>query len=277
LSARISVDDPKGGGKALRGAAQAASTDPIVQFLWSTIGSGEYSGCDAASPCPEQAMAWARVEPDNGLAWLPPLSELSKSGDERAIDEAISEMAHAKVYDDHFVDTWLAFRKAIAARPMPASMVASALHGANMGIRDPIGEANSIMAMAYAAAVPQAVQALTHACRPQSHPQADPARFENCARIGRNMVKSDSSVLTKHMGFAVVRSSGQQNDTDRELRRVLDWRQQAAVEAMNRPHGGEGYFDDLAATGSESRAQELLLARAGIALDPPKDWKGRGE
>jgi len=277
LFARISFDDPKAGGKALREAAQAAPTDPLVQFLWSTIGSGEWSGCDAASPCPEQAMAWARAEPSNGLAWLPPFNDLYKSGDEKAIDEAIAQMARAQAYDDHVIDAWQAYRKAIAARPMPAQVEATV--GTALGTESlhPREDAEGIMAMAYAATLPLPLNSLTRACRREAHPDLAPARFENCARIGRAILDSNSSMILKTIATAVVRVSGQQNDADREAKRVLYWRQQAAVEAMNRPHGAEGYFADLVSTGSETRAQDLLLTRQGVALTPPKEWKAPGD
>lgn len=275
LSARMSYENPKQAGKVLREAAQAAPTDPLVQFLWSSMGPGEWSGCDAASPCPEQSVAWAHLEPDNGLAWLPPFEALYKAGDEHAIDEAIAQMARANRYDDHLVDTWQAMRDAISARPMSTELARQMLHGEGQVAGDPRGEAIGIMAMAYAAALPAQLGSITRACRRELHPQSAPSRFENCVSIGRNILKSDSSLLMKSIATSVVRVSGLQTDADREAKRVLDWRQQAAVEAVNRPNGADGYFADLASTGSEARAQELLLTRAGIALDPPKDWKGR--
>jgi hypothetical protein len=275
LSARMSVDDPKQAGKVLREAAQAASTDPLVQFLWSSMGPGEWSGCDAASPCPEQSLAWAHIEPDNGLAWLPPFEALYKAGDEKSIDEAIAQMARANRYDDHLVETWLALRKAISARPMSTEVATQMLHGESRVAGDPRDEVIGIMSMAYAAAVPMQLGSISRACRRELHPDSAPERFENCARIGRNVMNSDSSVLMKTIASGWLRVSGMQNDADRETRRVFDWRRQASVDAMNRPHVAEGYFDDLASTGSESRAQELLLTRAGIPLDPPEDWKGR--
>jgi hypothetical protein len=272
LSARMYPEDPVGGGKVLREAARAAPTDPLVQFMWATIGK-TFSGCDAVSPCPEQTMAWARVEPGNALAWLPPFEALAGSGDEQGIDEAIRRMAHAGSYDDHFVDAWLAFRQAVAARPMPAQAVKQLVEGGNLASGK---EASDVMAMAYAAALPLPMVSLSRACRREAHPQAAPARFEDCARIGRGISQSDSSVMMKQLGLSLVHVSGLENDADREAKRQMDWRQQAAVEAMNRPGGAEGYFADLASTRSETRAQELLLARHGIALEPPADWQPRG-
>jgi hypothetical protein len=272
LSARMYFDDPAGGGKVLREAARAAPTDPLVQFLWATIGH-TFNGCDAASPCPEQTMAWARVEPGNGLAWLPPFEALARAGDEQAIDEAIHRMAHAGGYDDHFVDAWLALRGAILARPMPAQVVKKLVEGGNLATDK---EASDVMAMAYAAALPLPMVSLSRACRREAHPQAAATRFEDCARIGRGIVQSDSSVMMKQLGLSLVHASGLEGDADREANRQMDWLQQATVETMNRRGGAEGYFADLASTRSETRAQELLLARHGIALEPPADWQPRG-
>jgi hypothetical protein len=272
LGARMYFDDPTSAGKVLREAAKAAPNDVLVQLQWSTIGSA-WSGCDAASPCPEQAMAWARVEPDNGLAWLPAFEALYRSGDERAIDAAIAHMAGAGSFDDHFVDAWLAFRGAIAARAMTASVAKRLLASEDAGDADPRQAASDVMAMAYAAALPLPLTGLSRSCKRESHPQLAPARFEDCARIGRAIVHSDSSVMMKMLGMSIVHVSGLEDDSDRQARRALAWRQQSSVAAMNRPSGAKGYFADLASTRSEVRAQELLMARSGIAPEPPPEWQ----
>src|SRR4029078_12393248 len=115
---------------------------------------------------------------------------------------------------------------------------------------DPRDEVIGIMTMAYAAALPMQLGSITRAWRRELHPQSAPARFENCARIGRNILQSNSSMLMKTIATSVVHASGLENDADREAKRVLAWRQQAAVDAINRPQGADGYFADLPSTGS---------------------------
>ena len=114
LGARFKApEDPVGTGKALREAAQAAPTDALVQMIWATVGD-RWSGCAAIESCPEQSLAWSRVEPDNGLAWVPVFEAMGKKGDARSIDADIARMAAARYYDDHYIDYWMAWRKAIS-------------------------------------------------------------------------------------------------------------------------------------------------------------------
>jgi hypothetical protein len=83
--------------------------------------------------------------------------------------------------------------------------------------------------------------------------------------------------MTKSLGANVVRRSGLEGDADREARRSLGWLMQASGELLDeKAHPGElkAYFADLAATSSETRAMELLLARHGRPIQPPADWVG---
>lgn len=264
IAERFAVQDS---GPALQKAAADAPGDVLVQMLWS-IRTGKRS--DA------QAMAWALAEPGNGLAWASEFEAHAANADAATVDEAIARLAAAQTWDDHLVDAWDAYRRAIATRPMPASMVASFDQGESPPPRDPAtarANAGSIMAMAYAATLPFQAISLIRACRRAQDPQGSEARFEACARIGRGIVRSESSVMTKMIGLRLVANSGLENDSDREARRAMDWRQHAAGKLLNsRTDELAGYFADLASTGSETRAQELLMARHGVAAEPPSGW-----
>lgn len=237
---------------ALRAAAQAAPADPVVQMLWSTQDG--------------DALAWPRVEPANGLAWLPLVKALPRDGKET--DAAIARIAEAADYDDHFVDAWLAVRHAIAAHPMPPAV-------ARRNGQGDAGNAADIMAMAYAAALPEQFLSLRRPCDHSRPPEPSAARLRACARIGRGIMASNASILQKRLGSMLVRVSGLAGDADREARRSLDWQMQASVELLDEKlHPGElnAYFADLASTKSETRALELLLARHGRPIEPPAGW-----
>lgn len=118
------LDEPSDRGKSLRAAAQAAPGDPLVQMLWSSSGS-QFSGCERTGPCPEQVFAWERAEPENGYARMIAFQAEGKTGDDAAIDVAIAHIADAPRYDDHVIEFWREFRRAVAARPMPAIVVAN--------------------------------------------------------------------------------------------------------------------------------------------------------
>jgi hypothetical protein len=254
LFARVDPDASSDPRTALRAAAQAAPADALVQMTWSTLGG--------------DASAWARVEPANGLAWIPLVEGLPRDGKET--DSAIARIAEAPHFDDHFAETWLAFRRAIAARPMPPDVAVRSGQGN-------AGNAADIMAMAYAAALPVQFLTLSRACDHSRLPKPSAARLEACARIGRRIVASDSSVMSKRLGSMLVRVSGLQGDVDREMRRSIDWRLLASTELLDeKAHPGElkHYFTDLAATSSETRAMELLMARHGRPIEPPAHWVG---
>lgn len=257
LATRLHLaEDRSGDARVLRAAAQAAPEDPLVQMLWSG------SDCEADASCPEQKLAWARLEPDNGFAWMPDFEGRGEHADARAIDADIARIAAAPRFDDHLVDFWLAYRRIYAAHPMSAAMSQE--------------EAVAVAAMANAAAMPLPMKWLARHCTRASHPEAAAARFEDCARIGRGIAASDSSVWAKMLGTAIVRGSGLQDAADRQARRSLEWRQYAVGRATDErlhPGGLAAYFADLASTGNESRAQELSMARYGIALEPPAAWR----
>jgi hypothetical protein len=254
LFARLDLEASTDPMTALRTAAQAAPADALVQMTWSTLGG--------------DASAWSRVEPENGLSWIPLVEGLPRDG--KQTDAAIARIAEAPGYDDHFAETWLAFRHAIAARPMPPDVAARSGHGEAENATD-------IMAMAYAAAFPVRFLSLSRACDHARLPKPSAPRLEACARIGRGIMSSDVSLMTKSLGSMLVRRSGLQDDADREARRSIDWLLQASGELLDeKTHPGElkAYFADLAATSSETRAMELLMARHGRPIEPPAGWAG---
>jgi hypothetical protein len=254
LFARVDPDVSSDLEARLRAAAQAAPADALVQMEWTTHGG--------------DASAWSRVEPANGLAWIALVEGLPREG--QATDAAIARIAEASGYDDHFAETWLSFRRAIAVRPMPPEVRASFDQAG-------AGNAADISARAYAAAFPVRFASLSRACDQAVPPKPSTRRLQDCARIGRAIMASDVSVMTKSLGANVVRRSGLEGDADREARRSLGWLMQASGELLDeKAHPGElkAYFADLAATSSETRAMELLLARHGRPIQPPADWVG---
>ena len=278
LVARVLVlqDKPRGT-RLLLEAAQAAPADGLVQMLWTAIGP-EWSGCPERTPCPEQPLAWARAEPDNGLALASAFeSNEGKSGDDKLIDVAISRIAKSKYYDDHTIDAWNVFRAAYAAQPMPPVLVErmnAVPSSANLDSGAARRAAEGVGAMAHAAALSFPIQGLSRACNRANHPGVDAARFEDCARIGRGMLASDSAMMVKSIGASLLRHSGQASSADLEAGRAYAWLRDASTRLMA-PREYAPYFEDLASTGSETRAQELLLARHGESLVPPADWKAR--
>jgi hypothetical protein len=270
---------PGGRGELLRKAAQAAPNDRLVQWLWANAEPAR-SGCDAAHPCPGRAAALARLEPDNAAAWMPVLDEAARVNDASGVDAALARMAAATHHDDLFVETALAWEALYRRYPLPAEM---ARHAADEATPASTGSAAGaapalaiVAAIARAAAMPSSAQAM-RACDRDNNPQAAATRFDNCGRIGRLMQADGLTVMARRLGAGYLRRSRTIAATDLAAVRELDWRLRQSFPLVRQfesdPVALQRYFADLASTGSEIAAQELLLHRAGIALAPPPEWK----
>jgi hypothetical protein len=239
----------------LRAVAQSAPSDALVQMVWTASGG--------------DVRAWSNAEAGNGLAWVPLLDEQAPAVE---TDALIDRIAAADGYDDHFVDAWLVYRGAIGRQPMPQAMLRTPGTGSAQTARD-------IMAMAYAAALPMSrgMVALRHLCDRAKHPDLAAARFDACARIGRAVRDSEAAVYTQRIAASIVRVSGLESDADRDATRRLDWLLDASGKVLSEEKTADiaAYFEDLASTGSETRAQELVLSRHGLPIQPPAEWKQR--
>src|SRR6185436_18202908 len=74
-----------------------------VQMLWANSNE-QWSGCNSRSPCTDRSFAQAKLEPGNGMAWLPVLGELERVKDAAGFDEVLEKIAAADRFDDHYVD-----------------------------------------------------------------------------------------------------------------------------------------------------------------------------
>jgi hypothetical protein len=265
-------------GLRLREAADAAPTDPIVQLMWASAAE-DRSGCDAAHPCAGRRLAFARLQPDNGAAWMPALNEAEQAGDAARVDDALAKMAKAQRFDDLYVEAWQAWKDIVHRMPIGEAELRVAAARQNRSTNQAREEMELGVATSYAAMLPLggAIQSLVHACDRARYPKASARRFEDCARVGRLMSRSGTSMITVAIGHALMRRSGMQTQADREAERNFRWTQSAYIDRVGQFEGSAAemrqYFADLVATGSETRAQELLLARHGIPLQAPSDWK----
>ena len=252
-------------GRLLRNAARAAPADVLVQSMWANA-SPEESGCESRSPCPERRSAFAQLEPDNAIAWMPALSDMNPIKDEAGIQEILGEMAGSMRADDHFVDLIEEWLRIFRSMPVPSTEQD----------RDPSMDA----------AFAQAVSSLPNyfsfykACKRSDLPEAPAARFELCAAAGRKLRDGSETLLSRALGAAIVNASGAATGEDREIRRRLRWVQHSSVE-MNKAEDSAAdarlYFSDLLATRSELKAIELKMARSGVAPTPPADWNDDNE
>jgi hypothetical protein len=101
--------------------------------------------------------------------------------------------------------------------------------------------------------------------------------LEDCRRIGQTIAAEADSVIARALGLGLQGAAGADSEQYLAARRSHEWRLQqfSALDARMEAEPAllTAYYRDVLDTNSEVRAQELLLARAGIALEPPADWK----
>jgi hypothetical protein len=255
FGALLGVEDGSDGSsanaRALREAAQAAPDDVLVQALWA-MRSSKADSCDASSPCPDRRFAQARVEPDNGLAWIQGLNDLDPVEDAKEYDALLGKVVAAGHLDDHYADFVAAWTE-ISERTRPR------------------GEA-LVAGVAYSAAMTWQWFGITRACKAERYPQLPASHFELCADFGRKLMQSDSALITRTIAFAVIKASGLATAQDLEAKRVMDWKQHALVRSAASPAEDRRFIEDVLSTRSEERALELMLARQGVPQLPPADW-----
>jgi hypothetical protein len=261
----------------LRAAAEAAPSDALVQGIWANIDSSE-SGCGARSPCLERQFAQARLEPENGLAWLPGFAGMDAEASDAEVESLLEKVASAERIDDHFIDGIRAWTEILASRPLPREVGFEEYGKPAVWVGHP-REAEMAMAFSYAVTAFPNWLPIVKTCRRSEHAHASARRFELCAEIGRKFMQRGATLLTELIGFALVRAAGLVTPTDEATIRKVHWRQHAHSELSDTSESPEEfhrYFGDLLATGNESRAIELMMQRHGVALEPPSGWQSPG-
>jgi hypothetical protein len=277
------IADPKsqadfGRGQLLREAARSAPNDALVQYLWASADL-KSSGCASESDCPERFAALTRVQPDNGVGWTLVLGAASRAGDARGVDEALEKIAASGTFDDFFVEAFREWRDVLRRYPPTATewrAMAMDEHGkVSRSATSPTTIA--VTAISYSVLTMPSYIELVRECDRKRHPDAPEDRFERCARAGRQMMRTSSTVMSQMFASAVVRVTGLQTPADIEARRRFDWLTHSNTQ-LGQTMGDDSpewnrYFEDLDSTGDEIRTAELLLARHGISREPPADWK----
>ena len=281
----LTADETALRGALLRGAAEVAPEDVLVQWLWTNATVAD-SGCDASNPCPQRIEAAARVQPDNGAAWDPVVFTAFAAGNIPAAESALQKMAQATHFDDQHGVTLKAWMEIFQRYPMPDAMAIdlkrSAFATTPMANFD-AQTRNFTIAETYA--VPAAAQPYgwpVGQCDRSKHPQASQQRMRDCAQVGRVMLTRSTSLLYGRIGRALLRVSGQATATDDANARVEAWqleqastapaptREDKTVELMN------AIAADWLETGDEVQVNQRRVQRAGIPLTPPADWVAHG-
>ncbi len=269
--------DSADAGAKLRAAAEAAPDDGLVQWLWANA-AVENSGCNTRSPCPLRAEAALRSQPGNGAMWIPKLAIAWKANDIPAAESALAQMALATRFDDQIGTALKAWMDVYQRYPMPSSAVAKDSLEAKLDDRE--RNFGGAMGFAVATGMP-AYQSLVQACSREKHPDASPSRFRDCAQVGRLMLMHSTSLISRLIGRAVLRVSGQATAADIATARIVDWQYEhwqslVATRAADDASDIKKLAGDWLDTGDEAQVMQRQLGRAGIPLTPPADWQPHG-
>jgi len=262
-------------GALLRKAAEAAPTDPLVQWLWA-IAPAEISGCTAASPCMNRGNALAKLEPDNGAAWVPAVADAVRFHDVQRTDDALAHMAAATRYDEVFRDAKSAWLDAFRRFPMPPEL-----------LKSPDGKPGDAALAAESGAMSQVTYALApfdelvQACQRGERAEVPAARLANCAGAGRLMLDQSTTITARMVGASLLQTAGALTAEDRARVRAAQWQ----IEEHERlaPKGEPDLaqlreeMDRLVASDSEVAAMQEDLRRAHVSLTPPAGWQPRQE
>jgi len=219
-----------------------------------------------------------RLQPDNGSAWVPVFSIAWKAKDIPAAESALSNIARATYFDDQQAAALKAWMDIFHRYPAPNSVFAPGSPESKFDERT----TEFWMSFAYGVGTMMpSYQGLVDACRREKHPDASPQRFRDCAQAGRSMMAHSSSLVSRQIGRALLRVSGQATDGDIANARVVDWQYEQWGNllpgiAENDPDYAKDTADDWIDTGDEIKVLQRELLRKGISLTPPADWQPHG-
>ncbi len=262
----------------LRDAAAAAPSDRLVQWLWARATPAQ-SGCIGPRDCPGRAQALATLEPGNGAAWLPVLEQAWDAEDDVALEAALSHMARAHAYDDLFAGYAGAWAEIENRFPAYVSARSAVLAGTPWAGSSDVASIVSAIARSASSAIPD-MGTLVNVCDRGKHPEAAPARFARCGQVGRLMLGKGTSILSRSIGYVLIKRSGLPTDQDRQANASFRWRMQQSADLHldeKDPIAFRRYFADLVQTNDELAAMDRQLARAGKPTVPPAGWKAPGE
>jgi hypothetical protein len=259
-SRTIGSPTPRADGDLFR-AAQAAPNDALVRWLVAN-----YADTSTAEGAAHRAVAIdasKRIEPDNGATWMQALADAERRGDVAAVDDALTQMAQARRFNDHFIDIVHAWVDVYDRHPPPTSLT-------------DVYDAGFVAAFARAAATAMpGYRVLLETCKP---PVTDSTPFEpaaSCTAIGHTMLDRGDTLIARSLGFAILRDLGVASDADRTAKRNIEWYVANATHGT----GEDGEARDALAHESDWRRMDdeidvakSALHRAGLPTEAPEGW-----
>jgi len=249
-------------------AVRAAPADRIVLAIWANTPFAA-GNCVRRAGCLDGARVLARLEPENGAAWLPVVQHAARRNDARAVDAAIHQLAQASRYNEHIGQALAAWRDVFRRYPGPKGELTAAGSSASEDTLDLSAYE------AEATAMPPAAP-LIDACSRRLHPSASPIRFRDCGTAARLMMGRSQTLDGRLAGVAVLRASHEGTGADIERVRTVTW--QAEQYARLKPEWSNAALKQnhqamIESTDSEMQVIDYELTIGGRALTPPPNWK----
>jgi hypothetical protein len=262
-------------GAILRAAAEAAPDDALVQWMW-VHASPEDSGCNATRPCPHRLEAVALLQPDNGSAWVPLFNAAWMAKDVPAAESTLADMARSTNFDEQSGTALKAWMDIYQRYPVRRSVFVP--RSDEDKFEEQTVEFTSSLAFAGAMAI-QNLGELVNACRYEKNPDASPQRFRDCAQVGRLMMAHSSSLISRQIGRALLRVSGQATAEDIAKARVVEWQYEQwgnVIPADDDVEYLKAEASDWLDTSDEIKVLQREMQRKGIPLNPPAEWQPHG-
>ena len=253
----------------LQKAARTAPRDRLVQTLWANIPLQDRH-CPAGLRCADHRMALARLDPDNGVAWV---STIRKE-DPRDTEVVLRRVAASERYNEHLGQAIAAWRDVFRRYPPPLPAVRP------VDSADPstaIGDQLDLVFDEAAATAVPSTASLFDACRKASHPNADARRFETCGKIARLMMGRSQTLIGRLSGVALLRASHAGTKADIDMVRAVTWQYEQYLKIEPATDSiavaKQNHLNLIQTTDSEMQAIQYELRIWGVPLTPPTGWK----
>lgn len=260
--------------KLLARAVDAAPDDVLVQ--WMGIIGARAEQDDATY---QKALANLKtIEPENAAVWEEDLSRAGHDRNRAGVSAALTQMAHATTFTNHFAPIADEIIRAYQSVPFPQEefdRIKRACPECGASRKEDMAFLAATATTA-ALALP-AFQYLTVACR--TNPSGlNAERRDDCQKIGRLLASSGDTRIAVRIGSVVLRASRSFDDSDITRDRQNDWIFAESAKALG--DGTDPRSLDTARqfqttwlqNGTELAAMRKAIEHAGLAVEPPADW-----
>ena len=225
----------------------------------------------AREPVPGPGGALAKLEPDNGAAWIPAVGYGYYDHDQVRTDEALAHMASAKAYDDKSRDLVEAWDEIVRRYPPPK--LPSTIPGVEQskpGTSDP--GFVKFLASQHGLFDNFSPFYMEQSCTREALCRADPRRGTYCAKAARLLLDQGPSIIVKSRGMDMLESSAFVTAEDRARIRALRWQMEQFGQVVRDDPATALRLWGNGRSGGEWAGVLEHLARTRVPLTPAAGW-----